>query len=344
MNSAISTSDSETPADTSSAAVSSNSSQTAPKAPAPVVVYMNPKKQVKPVIKLIKKTWKGKEIAYWEVRVGSSLAKVYATPTGNRVRYSVVYWLDGQRKRELFNSKEEALEAAKKTGSDLGKPDFGGAGITGTVRLACERALETAKPFGIPIDVMASKFAYYWERLPDVPLHRLVDDWLERHPPGMAEKKVREVANELVASKVSDKLSLRYQKQLGYDMDRFCARFHGQLTHVKGVDVDKWLRDLGVGPRTRNNLRNSVNALFKFAMARKYLPKGHDEMDAVAVAKDRGGEIEIYTPLEMAELLAVASPEHVPFLAISAFAGVRHAELQRLDWANVNRKAEIIEI
>jgi len=62
-----------------------------------------------------------------------------------------------------------------------------------------------------------------------VPLHRLVDDWPERHPPGMVEKKVREVANELVASKVSDKLSRRYQKQLGYDLDRFCARFHGQL-------------------------------------------------------------------------------------------------------------------
>ena len=49
------------------------------------------------------------------------------------------------------------MAAAKKTGSDLGKPDFGGAGITGMVRLACERALETAQPFGMPIDEVASK-------------------------------------------------------------------------------------------------------------------------------------------------------------------------------------------
>ena len=127
-------------------------------------------------------------------------------------------------------------------------------------------------------------------------------------------------------------------------MKRFCDRFHGEIGAVRGVDVDAWLRDLKVGPRTRNNLRNSVQALFNFAIARKYLPKDHDEIDAVPLAKDKGGEIEIYTPAEIAELLAVASPEHVPFLAISAFAGVRHAELQRLDWANVNRKAEIIEI
>ena len=226
----------------------------------------------------------------------------------------------------------------------MGKPDFGGAGITGTVRLACERALETVKPFGIPIDVVASDWVMIKTWRNDVPLSRLMDDYDRRHPRGMAEKMVREVANELVASKVSDKLSKRYQKQLGYDMDRFCARFHGRLSDVRGVDVDKWLRDLGVGPRTRNNLRNSVNALFKFGMARKYVPKDHDEMDAVPVAKDGGGEIEIYTPDEMKELLTVASDEHVPFLAISAFAGVRHAELQRLDWANVNRKAKIIEI
>jgi integrase len=113
---------------------------------------------------------------------------------------------------------------------------------------------------------------------------------------------------------------------------------------VSGAEVDAWLRDLGVGPRTRNNLRQSVQALFNFGIARKYLPKDHDEMDSVPLTKDNGGEIEIFTPDEMKGLLAVASPEHVPFLAISAFAGVRHAELQRLDWAQVNRKAKIIEI
>jgi integrase len=87
-----------------------------------------------------------------------------------------------------------------------------------------------------------------------------------------------------------------------------------------------------------------VQALFNYAMSRKYLPKDHDELDAVPVARDGDGEIEIYTPGEMRELMAVASPVHVPFLTISAFAGVRHAEVQRLDWSHVNRKAEIIEI
>ncbi len=64
----------------------------------------------------------------------------------------------------------------------------------------------------------------------------------------------------------------------------------------------------------------------------------------IPLARDRGGEIEIFTPNEMAELLAAASDEQLPFMAISAFAGVRHAEIQRLDWANVDQAASIIEI
>src|ERR1017187_2534386 len=49
-----------------------------------------------------------------------------------------------------------------------------------------------------------------------------------------------------------------------YDMKRFCGRFCGELGAVRGVDVDTWLRDLKVGPRTRNNLRASVQVLFNY--------------------------------------------------------------------------------
>ena len=93
MNSAISSIATATPADTSSATGTPNHTQTASAAP-DQVVYKNPQKQAKPVVTEIKRKWKGKEIVYWQVRVGSSIAKVYATPTANRVRYSVVYWME----------------------------------------------------------------------------------------------------------------------------------------------------------------------------------------------------------------------------------------------------------
>ena len=52
-----------------------------------------------------------------------------------------------------------------------------------------------------------------------------------------------------------------------------------------GPDIDKWPRVFWVSPRTRNNLRVPVQALFAFAKTQRYLPKDHDEMEAVMVAK-----------------------------------------------------------
>jgi len=166
------------------------------------------------------------------------------------------------------------------------------------------------------------------KRLGPVSLSQAVDFYLKRHPVHLAPKMVKEVINEMLNAKRDAHLSVRYLKQLEYDLNRFGERYHGRIGDVSGMDIDTWLRELGVGPRTRNNMRSSIQSLFNFAISRKYLPKDHDELDAVPVAKDGEGEIEIFTPGEMAELLAVATPAQTPFLAISAFAGVRHAELQ----------------
>ena len=129
-----------------------------------------------------------------------------------------------------------------------------------------------------------------------------------------------------------------------YDLEKFATRFHSNIDMVTGPEIDKWLRGLGVSPRTRNNLRNSVQTLFAFAKSQKYLPKDHDEIDGVPRVKDGAGEIEIFTPKEMAEILTHADARVVPFLALGAFAGIRHAEIQRLDWTNIQFDAGIIEI
>jgi integrase len=244
----------------------------------------------------------------------------------------------------VLATKDAAIAAAKNACGDMGSGKMVAPDIKPEKLLECARGINLLAPFNVPIDVAAAFYAECLKRRPGVPPMRILEFFEQKHPLHLQQKLVHEVVEEMLKVKRSDKLSERYLKQLEYDLDRFSRQFRCRLIDVVGTDVDKWLRDLGVGPRTRNNLRNSVNALFKFGIARKYLPKDHDEIDAVPVAKDADTEIEIYTPAEMEEVLAVASPEHIPFLAISAFAGVRHAELQRLDWANVNRKARIIEI
>jgi integrase len=286
----------------------------------------------------------GEETTRWIVERGSATVKIYLTPHGANNYFTISYWMDGKRKRQVFPTFQKAKAEAAKKATQITNGDLGAAKLTNADSAAYLRAVALLKPLGVPLEFAASEYASAIKRLGAVSLSQAVDFYLSRHPVNMVPKMVKQVVDEILELKRSDKLSTRYIKQLEYDLTRFAGRFHGRLGDVHGLDVDAWLRDLNVGPRTRNNLRNSVRALFNFGIARKYLPKDHDEIDAVPVARDGDGEIEIYTPDEMRELMAVASKEHVPFLTISAFAGVRHAELQRLDWSHVNRKAEIIEI
>jgi integrase len=280
----------------------------------------------------------------WTVERGSASVKIYLTPHGKKKYYTISYWLDGKRKRQVFKTLQKAKDAAGDKATNMTNGDLGAAKLTNADSAAYFRAIALLEPVGAALEFAASEYASAVKRLGAVSLSQAVDFYLKQHPVHLEPKMVRSVVDELLRTKESDGVSARYRRQLRYDVNRFAERFHCRIGDVSGTDIDTWLRSLGVGPRTRNNVRNSVQTLFNFAIARKYLPKDHDELDAVPVVRDGDGDIEIFTPGEMAEVLAVADGHTVPFLAIAAFAGVRHAELSRLDWSQVKRKAKIIEI
>jgi len=67
-------------------------------------------------------------------------------------------------------------------------------------------------------------------------------------------------------------------------------------------------------------------------------------MEGVEKADDAAGDIEIFTPEEFLKLMAAARKEILVYLTIGAFAGLRAAEIERLDWSEVNLKDRFIEI
>ena len=216
--------------------------------------------------------------------------------------------------------------------------------LTSADRSAYLRARQLLDPFGIPFENAAAEFVQAKQVLGEVPLLQAAEFYLKRHPARIPPRPVMAVAEEMLKFKESDGLSEEYLRHLRYDLKKFAAAFHGNIGTVMGPDIDKWLRGLGVSPRTRNNLRASVQTLFAFAKAQRYLPKDHDEIDSVMLAKNAVSEIEIFTPKEMVEILAHADKRLIPFLALGAFAGIRHAEIQRLEWTDIHFDGGIIEI
>lgn len=181
-------------------------------------------------------------------------------------------------------------------------------------------------------------------RLPEgITLERAVDDCLRRHPAGLPHKTVREVVDELVASKAGAGRSSAYVRELQVRLARFPQAFAVPISSITGAQVNDWILGLGLAGRTQINFRRVISTMFKFAKRRGYLPKDWDEMAAVERPDDDGGEIEVFTPDELRRLFAAGvtpvrergvartREEMIPGLAIAAFAGLRAAEIKRLD-------------
>src|SRR5262249_31650863 len=61
-------------------------------------------------------------------------------------------------------------------------------------------------------------------------------------------------------------------------------------------------------------------------------------------AKVVGGRPGILTVEEAARLLEAATPEILPFIAVGLFAGLRRAEIERLDWSEIDFESGLIEV
>ena len=279
-----------------------------------------------------------------EIKRGSVAVKIYRTPSHGCDSFTLSYWQDGVRKRPTFPTFEKAKDEAEAVAIWLCNADADVLTLTSADRAAYLRARQLLDGVCVPIESAAAQFAHAKQMLGDTPLSQAVEFYLKRHPTKIPPRAVADVIKDMLKAKEGDGLSDGYLRHLRYDLDKFASAFHCNIGMVSGTDIDTWLRGLNVGPRTRNNLRNAVQTLFGYAKARKYLPKDHDELDAVARAKDGEGEIEIFTPLELAEILTHADERVIPFLTLGAFAGIRHAEIQRLDWRDIHFDAGIVEI
>src|SRR4029077_18656406 len=127
---------------------------------------------------------------------------------------------------------------------------------------------------------------------------------------------------------------------------RFCADF-GELkiTGITAEELDNWLRALPGSPKSRANYRANVGVLFSCAERRRMIDKNPILHTARPKLVDKPPEI--FTVDELHALLNAAStraPDVVPMLAIAAFAGIRDAEIKRLDWPEVDQKRGHIEV
>jgi integrase len=92
-------------------------------------------------------------------------------------------------------------------------------------------------------------------------------------------------------------------------------------------------------------LRDQVVTLFRFARSERYLPKDRTtEAEDVTKMKVARKTVDMFTPEELRMILENTRPVWLPWVLISAFAGIRTFEVLRMDWSSVRWEQKLIDL
>lgn len=271
-----------------------------------------------------------------KARVDSVTVKIYRLRDRKGWKYICAWREDGKRIRKGLSTKANAEDFANRVAARLSS---GLKELTQGDIAAYKRTLEILQPTGTPIELAAAQYAEAVKRLKGVSILDAVTFYESHHTGTVQGKTIAEAVREFIAAKESAGRSVEYLKGLRKWLLPFSESCRVSFDGLHGSWVAEWIAARPGGPRTHNNYRGALVTFFIWCQARKYLPRGWEEMEAVEKERESAEPIEIFTPAEFRKILDVATemaPKLIPFLTIGAFAGVRSAEISRLEWCDIN--------
>jgi integrase len=191
-------------------------------------------------------------------------------------------------------------------------------------RLSVVRATETLAEYGKTVaDAVQYYLAYLRAQARSIPIAAVIE--------------------ELHAVKKAAGLSKRYQLDLKMRLSKLAEAFPDKLaSEISTKDLDAWLSDLGLAPWTRNTFRRDARTLFSFAVKRGYCERNPAEGTEIAKAIEK--PVQIFTTDEVQDLLKKCPNDMIPYFAIGCFAGLRSAELAKLDWSEIRLNEGHLEV
>ncbi len=248
----------------------------------------------------------------------------YADSNRPLLKFVVNFKDDGKRARRFFGTKKEAETFAQQKTIETINQGTEGAEFPTELRVLAKKADAIVAPFGKTILDAAEFFAAHLRRV-------------------TGSRSFSDVAAEVLATRKADGASADYLRDIRLKFDAFARTFGERMVaDITAKEVHDWLRGLSVGAVSRYTTRSRLGTLFSFARRQGYAER--NPIEDVERAKERSGEIGILTVAQTARLLESASAETLPYWSIGAFAGLRSAELERLDWAEVDLEAGLIEV
>lgn len=167
------------------------------------------------------------------------------------------------------------------------------------------------------------------------------------HPPEQSHDDsvtVAQAVNELMIAKIRAGRGEQYVRQLRHCFDEFGrGRLKRPLASITASEIEEWLSDSKLSPRTIKGRIQYLRLLFGFGMRRSYCSK--NPASAIDFPTQSSDEPGIHTPEQVRLVLEAArawSPRLTRVLAIRYFAGIRAAEVARLEERDIGEKYIVV--
>jgi integrase len=171
------------------------------------------------------------------------------------------------------------------------------------------------------------------------------NDWLRRNAVELPCVTVADAAAQLKQQAETDGKSDDRKKQLAAQLDAFALALNVEVHTVTTKLVSDYLTALPFKERTKRNHRDTLGFFNRWLVMRGYLAKGTDWLEGVQKYTARKlGQISTYTAEEMQRLITAADDRILPMIVIGGFAGLRHAEIARLEWRDIDLEDGFIEV
>jgi integrase len=132
--------------------------------------------------------------------------------------------------------------------------------------------------------------------------------------------------------------------QLEHYLNAFATDMNVEVSEVTPGIVSRYLTSMTASERTKKNCRDVLGFFGRWCVLHGYLERGTDLVEGVQKYSMKPGEIHIFTPVEISKLIEHADNRLLPYIVIGAFAGLRGAEIQRLDWSEIDLVDGFIEV
>ena len=278
---------------------------------------------------------------------GPTRVKIYTINRKDGYSEFTLAWKEGGRRRtRSLSDMEEARMVAQQITVRLANGwEVGGEVTKRDLELLryCEK--QTSK-FGVTLAAAIDEWISIRNAVKGITLSDAVRFYEANRTDLLKVKNTAQVAAEFVKSRARTGVSAAYVNGCRVSLKRFTDKLPGNIGEVTTADINKYLADLkGLGPVSRNGHRRNIVTMFNFAKKQGYLhPDRKTAAEQTETFKEPETEIAIFTPDEITSLLVSSHARILPVIAIGAFAGIRSAEIMRLDWEDVKWDRGHIEI